>query len=260
MADTTPSPLQHNRQRSIHRLAVEQGSVEVTALAEQFGVTTETIRRDLSELQRLGKIRRVHGGAVPIETSEPEPLLSTRGMQLPAEKLRISELATEFVPESGSVLIDSGSTLHRLSEVFPVDRNVHVITNSLVGAMTLAQREVGRLTVLGGGVRLNTMSMVDSLTAQMVRGLLVDVLFISCDGLSLKGGLTTPYRDEFDVKRAMVEAARRVIALVDHSKTGSEDLFAYAGFEEIDVLVTDSGADPEAVDVLRSQGVDVRIA
>lgn len=260
MTEATTPPLQHSRQQAIHRLALEHGSVEVTELATRFGVTTETIRRDLKEMQRVGKLRRVHGGAVPVDNSEPEPLVSVRGMQLAAEKLRIAELATEFVPASGAVLIDSGSTLQRLGEVFPVDRKVHVITNSLVGAMSLAQRDVARLTVLGGGVRLNTMAMVDSLTANMVRDLLADVLFISCDGLSLQRGLTTPYRDEFDVKRAMVETANRVIALVDHSKVGSEHLFPYASLDEIDVLITDSGVDPDAVETLRASGLDVRVA
>jgi DeoR family fructose operon transcriptional repressor len=86
----------------------------------------------------------------------------------------------------------------------------------------------------------------------------IDVLFISCDGLSFKHGLTTPYREEHTVKRAMIEAAQRVIALVDHSKFGNAQMFSFAQFDEIDVLVTDTGVDPEPVEFLTSQGIDVQ--
>jgi DeoR family fructose operon transcriptional repressor len=255
-----PARLQHDRQEAIHRLALQRGSVEVTDLAGRFEVTTETIRRDLSELQREGRVRRVHGGAVPIERASHEPLLATRDMQHSEEKLRIAELATAEVPHKGSVLIDSGSTLQRLAEVFPTESEAHVITNSLVGALTLAQRGVATLTVLGGGVQTNTMAMVDGFTVEMIRELLVDVVFISCDGLSLRRGLTTPYRHESLVKRAMIESANRVIALVDHSKLGNSQLFPYADFDEIDVLITDGDADQDTVEGLRRLDVDVRIA
>jgi DeoR family fructose operon transcriptional repressor len=258
--ERTTALLQHQRQREIYRLALQQGSVEVTELARRFGVTGETIRRDLSELQREGQLRRVHGGAVPVERATYEPLLTTRDMQMPAEKLRMAELAVAEVPRHGSVLIDSGSTLQRLAEVFPTDVEVHVFTNSLPSALTLVRRGVANISVLGGGVRVNTMAMVDASTVDLVRELLVDVLFISCDGLSFRNGLTTPYRDESMVKRAMIEAASRVIAVVDHSKLGNGQVFTYANFDEIDVLITDSGADPDAIEALEGHGLDVRIA
>ncbi len=255
-----PTRLQHDRQREIRLLALEQGSVEVTDLAARLGVTTETIRRDLSDLQSAGEVRRVHGGAVPVERAGHEPRLTARDTQFIAEKLRIAELAAAEVPDGGSVLIDSGSTLLRLAEVFPAERDAHVITNSIVGAVTLIHRGVTRVTVLGGSVNVNTMAMVDPVTADMVRDMLVDVLFISCDGLSLDRGLTTPYRDEHAIKRAMIEASNRVIALVDHSKLGNGQLYPYADFDEIDMLVTDDGADADALDCLREHDIDLRIA
>lgn len=260
MADTTPTPrLQHDRQHEIYLLALRRGSVEVADLARQFNVTTETIRRDLSELQSRGQLRRVHGGAVPMERAHHEPLVTARDQQQTAQKLRIAQAAIAEVPESGSAIIDSGSTLQRLADVFPADRDVHVITNSLRSGLTLARRGVQPLTILGGGVTANTFAMVDSYTVDMVRELSVDVLFISCDGLSFRRGLTTPYRDESMVKRAMIEAAARVIALVDHSKLGNGQLFAYADFDEIDVLITDTDADADAIESLRSHQIDVRV-
>lgn len=260
MADTNQTArLQPQRQREIYLAALRNGSVEVAELARRYGVATETIRRDLSELQAQGRLRRVHGGAVPVERVHHEPLITSRDALASAEKLRIAEAAIAEVPQQGTVIIDSGSTLQRVADVFPVDRDVHVITNSLRSGLTLAVRGVQPLTVLGGSVVTNTLAMVDSLTVEMVRELAVDVLFISCDGLSFRRGLTTPYRNESMVKRAMIEAAARVVALVDHTKLGNGQLFSYADFDEIDVLITDDGADDDAIEALRGHQLDVRV-
>ena len=250
--------LQHHRQREIYVLALKQGSVDVAELARRFDVTTETIRRDLSDLQQRQLLRRVHGGAVPLERHHHEPMVDLRDMQNAAEKLRIGRDAIREVPEDGSVIIDSGSTGQRLAEVFPTDRRVHVVTNSLLTAATLVRRGVAELTVLPGGVRTNTFAMVDASTVEALRGLRVDVLFISCDGLSFQRGLTTPYRDESLVKRAMIESARRVVAIVDQSKFGNDQIFSYAALDEIDVLVTDTRADDDAATVLAEHDIDVR--
>jgi DeoR family fructose operon transcriptional repressor len=258
--DSGGSKLQHHRQREIYVLALKHGSVDVADLARRFDVTTETIRRDLSDLQERHLLRRVHGGAVPVERLDHEPMVDARDMQNAAEKLRIGREAIREVPDHGSVIIDSGSTGQRLAEVFPVDRAVHVLTNSLITAATLARRGVARLTVLGGGVRTNTFAMVDASTIDAVRELRVDVLFISCDGLSFQRGLTTPYRDESLLKRAMIESARRVVAIVDQSKLGNDQLFSYATLDEIDVLITDSRADDDALAVLSEHDLEVRRA
>jgi DeoR family fructose operon transcriptional repressor len=256
----TATRLPHDRQQAIYMLALRQGSVDGAELARRYGVTTETIRRDLSDLQARGLLRRVHGGAVPLERINHEPLLDVRGQMNAEEKLRIATMAAEEVPERGSVIIDSGSTGQRLADVFPVDREVHVVTNSLTTALTLSRRGVHGLTVLGGAVRPNTLAMVDDTGCAELSQLAIDTLFISCDGLSFKHGLTTPHRAERALKRAMIESAQRVIAMVDQSKFGNAQMFSFADFDEIDVLVTDSRADPEAVAFLSGQGIFVRRA
>jgi DeoR family fructose operon transcriptional repressor len=255
---TTSTRLQHDRQREIYMLALRQGSVDVADLARRYGVTTETIRRDLSDMQGRQLLRRVHGGAVPVERMNHEPMVEARDMVNAEEKLRIATKAVAEVPERGSVIIDSGSTGQRLADVFPVDRDVHVVTNSLVTALTLSRRGLRNLTVLGGSVRTKRLAMVDETTP--LEHMAIDILFISCDGLSFQHGLTTPYREEHTLKRAMIERAHRVVALVDQSKFGNVQMFSFAAFDEIDVLVTDTRVDPEAVDFLSSHGIAVHRA
>ncbi len=259
-ARSNGATLQHDRQQAIYMQALRQGSVDVADLARRHGVTTETIRRDLSDMQERQLLRRVHGGAIPIERMNHEPMVEARDMVNAEEKLRIATMAVEEVPERGSVIIDSGSTGQRLAEVFPVDRDVHVVTNSLLTALTLSRRGVKELTVLGGSVRTKRHAMVDDTTRAELRDLAIDVLFMSCDGLSFQHGLTTPYREEHTVKRAMIECARSVVAMVDQSKFGNVQMFSFAKFDEIDVLVTDTRADPEAVDFLTSHNISVRRA
>ncbi len=262
MSSTEPGmgTLQYQRQRDIYRLALKHGTVDVSRLARQFNVTTETIRRDLSDLQERQLVRRVHGGAVPYERRDHEPMIDARDVLNAAEKLRIGREAITEVPERGSVIIDSGSTTQRLAEVFPTDRDVHVITNSLTTGATLVRRGVRNVTVLGGRVQTNTLAMVDASTVLAVRELRVDVIFISCDGLSFARGLTTPYSDEALLKRAMIDSARHVVAIVDQSKLGNDQLFSFASLQDIDVLITDTRADDAAVDAIEAHGVEVRRA
>ena len=259
MSEATPR-LQHDRQHDIYLLALRQGSVDVADLARRYGVTTETIRRDLSDMQDRKLLRRVHGGAIPLERINHEPNVQARDMVNAEEKLRIASLAAEEVPERGSVIIDSGSTGQRLADVFPVDRDVHVVTNSLTTALTLSRRGLKDLTVLGGTVKTSRFAMVDESGRVELQKLAIDVLFMSCDGLSFRHGLTTPYREEHTMKRAMIERADRVVAMVDQSKFGNVQMFRFASFDEIDVLVTDTRADPEALEILSGHGISVRCA
>src|SRR5947208_11156792 len=215
-SDPSAPRLQHDRQHGIYMLAQRQGSVDVADLARRFDVTTETIRRDLSDMQGRQLLRRVHGGAVPVERMNHEPMVEARDTVNAEEKLRIATKAIDEVPERGSVIIDSGSTTHRLAMVFPIERDVHVVTNSLNTALTLSRRGIRDLTVLGGAVRTKRLAMVDETTRSELEDMAVDVLFMSCDGLSFQHGLTTPYREEHTLKRAMIKRAHRVVALVDH--------------------------------------------
>ncbi len=184
-------------------------------------------------------------------------MLAVRNDQQVAEKRRIARLAVQEVPDSGTIIIDSGSTLTPLAEHLPRDRNLQVVTNSLLTAQVLAQNEAVDVVVLGGQLRKNTLAMVDSEAVAAVSRLSVDTLFISADGMSVDGGLTTPYREEAALKGAMIAAAGRVVALVDYSKIDKIHLVRFADWTDIDVLVTDVRADDEAVASIESLGPTV---
>jgi DeoR family fructose operon transcriptional repressor len=250
------------RQQAIATLVAEEGRIAVTAVAEHFGVTTETVRRDLAVLERAGVLRRVHGGAVPAGAlSLVETALAERHATRAEAKRKIAAAALDLLPgPGGSVLLDGGSTTAALAEVLPADRGLLVATNSVPIAARLATSPGIALLVLGGRVRGLTQCTVGETAVRALGDLRTDVAFLGTNGLTPGHGLTTPDEAEASVKRAMVRAGQRVVVLADGSKLGSEQLVRFAAIDDVDVVVTDDGADPAVVEQLEAAGVEVLVA
>jgi DeoR family fructose operon transcriptional repressor len=248
------------RQRWIVEQARAGGRVEVASLAEELGVTTETVRRDLTTLERHALLRRVHGGAIPIERLGFEPALAARDSVMTAQKERIARMALAELPDEGSILLDAGTTTARLADALPSDRELVVLTNALPIAMSLSVRPNITVLIIGGRVRGRTQAAVDAWALEALADSYVDVAFIGANGISPERGLTTPDTTESAVKRAMIRAARRSVVLADHTKVGQDHLSRFAALDEIDTLITDSGLDAQVADELRSRGPKVLLA
>ncbi len=251
------SLFQSERQQEIVTLAIENRRVEVADLAHRFNVTTETIRRDLSELQAHRLVRRVHGGATPWETGGFEPLLSKREDHQESEKRRIAAAAVNELPDTGSIIIDSGSTAGRFVEAISSDTRLRFVTNSLLISKTLSERTDADVIVVGGKVRKNTLAMVDAYAVEAIEPIHVDTVVMSADAASATAGLTTPYREEAAWKRAIIRSARRVIMLLDHSKFDQEQFVRFAHWSDIDVLVTNTETDSDQLAVIEASGTTV---
>jgi DeoR family fructose operon transcriptional repressor len=248
---------QSERQDEIAQLILDEGRVEVSELARRFAVTTETIRRDLSELDRQQVLRRVHGGAVPHQSVRHEPRVAVREALHALEKRKIARRAVEELPGGGSIMIDSGSTLSTFAEMLPEDAELTVFTNSIPVIQSLASRPAVEVNVIGGLLRKESMAMVDTTGVDMVHDLTVDVLFISTDRVSPERGFTTPYRPEVAIKRAMIGAARRVVMLFDHTKIGNDQVFRFADIGEVDTIITDDGLATSTIRALEDLGPQV---
>ena len=245
------------RQQRILEEARDQGRVEVTGLASVLGVTTETVRRDLTALERHGLLRRVHGGAIPLDRLGFEPGLSTRDAVLTAEKECIAKAALKELPPEGAILLDAGTTTARLADALPADRVLTVVTNSLPIAMKLTGSPSLTILFLGGRVRGRTLAAVDVWAMRTLEDTFVEVAFVGTNGFSVKRGLTTPDPTEAAVKRAMIGAARRSIVLADHTKFGNDTLVRFGSLEDVDTVITDTGLDPELGREVESTGVRV---
>jgi DeoR family transcriptional regulator, fructose operon transcriptional repressor len=248
------------RQQHILERARAAGRVEVNALADALDVTPETVRRDLTILERHGVLRRVHGGAIPVERLGFEPGIETRSERFVAEKERIAKAALSHLPDEGTVLLDAGTTTLRLAEQLPRDRELTIVTNSLGIAALVAQHQNLSLYLLGGRVRGRTLAAVGSWVTSALSGVFVDVAFMGTNGLSVERGLTTPDQSEAAAKRAMISAARRSVVLTDHTKIGVDHFSRFADLSEIAALITDNGLDPETVAEIEAQGPEVVLA
>lgn len=247
------------RQEGMAALVSRRGRMSVAELAAEFDVTTETVRRDLTVLERAGLIRRVHGGAVPTSALPViEAALAERDLSHPAEKDRIARAAVGLLPDGdATVLLDAGSTTARVAGSLPRDRRLTVFTHAVPVAARLASSSNVELHVLPGRVRRTTHAAVGDETVIALGRLRADVAFLGTNGVSAGHGLSTPDTAEAAVKRAMVAAARRVIVLADSSKLGQELTVSFAPLSDVDVLVTDSGIADTHKGMLTDAGVEV---
>ncbi|GAA1026452.1 DeoR/GlpR family DNA-binding transcription regulator [Virgisporangium ochraceum] len=245
------------RQQEIVRLARANGRVDVATLADTLNVTAETIRRDLTSLERAGVLRRVHGGAIPVERIGFEPAVETRDAVLIDEKERIAKAALAEVPEEGAIILDAGTTTARLAQALPVDRELTVVVNSPVIATVLGTRANINVLMIGGRLRGKTLATVDDWALRPLADMYVDVAFIGTNGMSVERGLTTPDLAEAAVKRAMINAARRTVLLADHTKIGNDYLARFGTLADLDLLITDAGLDNELVADVEATGLRV---
>ena len=250
------------RQQSMVQLIGRRGRLSVAQLSEEFSVTTETVRRDLSALDRIGLVRRVHGGAVPAGSlTVIESGISERDQANTPAKEAIAAAAVALLPPAGSVIIiDAGSTTARLAAALPRDHRLTVITHAVPVAARLAGLPHIELQLLPGKVRPTTHAAVGADTVAALADLRADVSFVATNGLSIGHGLTTPDREEAATKRAIVAAGRRTVVLADSTKIGVESSLRFAAVSDIDVLVTDSAIKPDDQKALDAAGVEVVIA
>jgi DeoR family fructose operon transcriptional repressor len=244
-----------DRRQLITEEVRRRGRVSVSGIAVAYDVNPETVRRDLVVLERRGALRRIHGGALSHERVQVEPAVAERSGHMADEKARIATAALSFLPEDGTVLVDAGTTTGALVERFPTDRRLTVVTNAIPLALRLAPLPMVTVLVVGGRLRSRTLANVDDFAVRMVDDVRVDVAFVATNGISERG-CSTPDPAEGAVKRAMVGAADQVVLLADHSKFGQEHFVRFAALDDLDVVVTDSGAGDADVLPLSVAGIE----
>ncbi|GAA1651878.1 DeoR/GlpR family DNA-binding transcription regulator [Microbacterium flavum] len=235
------------RQQLIENLIVTEGRVVVVELARRFGVTTETVRRDLDQLETSGLVRRVHGGAVSrSRVSTAESSLAERTTRRGDAKIAIARRAMDAMPADfeGSVYLDAGTTTAEVATLFaqrPASLvPVEVVTHSMTIAHMLAGAPGLSLTAIGGRVRGLTAAAVGAQTVDAISRLRPDLAFIGANGISASFGLSTPDPDEAAVKRAVIAAARRTVVVSDAEKFDAELLVSFGALDDVDIVVADA--------------------
>ena len=262
---TVPAGLSaHERRERIARLVDEDERVSVSDLTGRFGVTEASIRRDLVLLEGAGRLRRVHGGAVSHAAKLANGVYATKLRVQREEKARIGAAAARLLGRGAVVLFDSGTTVAQVAAQMPphlrAPNAITSVTYSLPVIEEIGGWEAPHLVCLGGLYLPDYRAFVGPQTIEGLRELTADVIFLGCDGLTVQAGLTTPHVLVAEVGAEATLRSKRVVALADSSKLGRQGFRTIVPLSSVSLLITDSGADPDAVEAIRDSGVEVLLA
>jgi DeoR family fructose operon transcriptional repressor len=248
------------RQRQVLDALETAGRVTVSELADRFDVATETVRRDLDDLEQRGLLVRVHGGALARRTRAVEPDLDTRRTTNPQLKRRIAQAASELLPADpeASVLLDAGTTTLGLVPHL-ADRTGPVLTHALDPAQAALGLAGPPVHLLPGRLRPGTGAGVGAETVEALGRLHPDIAFLGCNGFD-GAELFTPDPEEGAVKSAIVARSGLRVLLADSSKAQVRQLVAFARTAEIDTVVSDEGLPEPIRRELEAAGTQVVLA
>ncbi|MEV4318300.1 DeoR/GlpR family DNA-binding transcription regulator [Actinocrispum sp. NPDC049592] len=252
--------LPQRRHAEILQCLARDGSASIAALCERLSTSPATIRRDLIWLEGEGVLRRVHGGAV-IEVDQmghERPFAQVAHEQTDAKDV-LARAAANLVEDGQTALLDIGTTAHRVA-VHLHGRPVTVLTSNLAVYEELADDTAVELILLGGAVRRNYRSMVGFLTEDALRQVRADHVFLGTSGVRGDGSVMDDTVVQVPLKRAMVAAGDQVVLLADRDKFPGGGLARVCGPGELDIVVTNQGADETTLAALRDADVEVLLA
>lgn len=252
--------LGEERRERILTMLTQQGRINAAALSRRLGCSVATLRRDLQSLQEAGLLRRTHGGALRLRAQpELEPSIAEKAAACAAQKRAIGIAAAQLARPGDAVAFTGGTTTVQVARAIRDVPHLRAVTNSISVAAELVVSPEVEITVTGGRLR-GTLEMHGPLAEQSLRDLYVDIAFIGVDGLTLRHGLTTYNQLEAAVNRLLIERARRVVVVADHTKIGRVTLALIAPSRSMHTLITDAAAPAHELEALRAAGIDIIIA
>jgi DeoR family fructose operon transcriptional repressor len=228
------------RHQHILDLIATIGRIEADAVATQLQVSRETIRRDLLHLEKDGRVRRVHGGAIRLEPSSEKPFMARKRVQIEAKR-RIGRAAAGLIQPGQSCFIDAGTTTAAFAQFLSKVPDVMVITNSMEVAATLRAGSASfDVVLLGGRLAVEVPATHGEMTIAEINRFRVDVAVLSPVGLHATGGVTYDEFAEAEVARVMMQNAAATLLLADRTKLGRISRTTVCGCNDLATLVTDA--------------------
>lgn len=242
------------RYRAILDYLAREGVVRTHELASRFGVSRETIRRDLEHLEAEGRLHRVHGGAAGTQSRGAEPSYASRTSVNMAEKRAIAQEAAALVRDGETLLFDVGTTVLEVAHHLKNKQRLTCLTNSLRTALALLENPSSRVYLLGGRVRAGEYATSGFHAEAMLDEFHVDRAIIGAGGMTPGVGVTDYHEPEAGLRRIMAERAGEVVVVADHSKIGVVAFVRSMPCEMVDVLVTDWKVSDASVRAFESAG------
>jgi DeoR/GlpR family transcriptional regulator of sugar metabolism len=248
--------LASERRRLILERVAERQSIEAQALADELGVSVMTIRRDIKRLEQDGFLRQTYGGATIHLTKSVELGFNSRALQYAAQKRLIGSTAAKLIAPGQTVFLGEGTTTSQFAQFLPPHPHLQVVTASLSHASLLSSRHI-RVIVLGGKLDGNELAMTGPITEATLNRFYADACILGAAGIDPEVGVTELDYEVASLHRLMVQRARRVIVLADHSKLGFRAPAVVAPVSMITTLVTDEAAPPAMLAQLEACGIHV---
>ncbi|MGM8366372.1 DeoR/GlpR family DNA-binding transcription regulator [Virgibacillus sp. W0181] len=248
-----------DRQNKVLTFVKKNRVATVAELAEHFKVHEATIRRDLSLLEKEGKLRRTHGGVMIEDEVHSEPPFQERESAQYDAKKRMGEHSGDFINDGDNIILDSGTTTVHIVEAVLKKKNITVITNDINIAAKLRSSPQTKVIVTGGNLFPESYMLNGLITDQALSELYVHTAFIGTPAFHHQLGLS--HFDDYLVsaKRSMIQSAKKVIVVADHTKIGKVSLYKVAEVKEIDTLITTCQLDDEQKKYLTDLNIDVHM-
>ena len=251
-----------NRWEQILQELLRHGEVSVYSLAKNFSVSAATIRRDLSELERQGLLRRPHGGANPVSSMLYEPFRNLSSFQeqeqkCAADKRQIGLTAASLISDGETVAIGAGTTTTQLARAIRHRKGITIVTNAINIAMELSHLPDIKVAMTGGTLSGDWFALVGDVAQHNVSQIFFDKAFVGVDGAHVEHGLTTNYPDQAAIHRAMMRQAQQRIVLADHRKVGAVGRSLIWPTNDLDKLITDKTTSDEALVPFTAKGIVV---
>ncbi|GMA61275.1 DeoR/GlpR family DNA-binding transcription regulator [Alicyclobacillus fastidiosus] len=243
----------------IEQLLKEQGgSLSTAEVIERLGVSRETARRDIQEMQQLGLLTKVRGGVVLNQVGN-EPSYTTRTVAHMQQKRDIAELAVQFVEDGDTVFVDSGTTLMQFALALTKKQRLTVLTNSLPIATLLCEHHV-QVYVTGGRLREGDFALTGSIAESVADSLYVDKAFIGAGGVTVEHGVTDFHMEEVSLRKTVMAKAAHQYLLADSSKYGANAFVKLTDLAVFDAWVTDDGLPSDEEIRLKEAGIQVFVS
>ena len=245
------------RRQKIMDILKKNKKVYVAKLAQEFGITEETVRRDLEKLENQNLLQRSYGGAVLMEKANEDLSFDQCSITHVAEKRKITEKAHQLIEKGDTIFMDSSSTALMLRPYLENKENITIITNSIRLLYDAALNTNLHIISTGGKLKENSFALIGPTALDTIDKFTVDVAIISCKALNKEHGFMESTEEEAMIKKNMLKHARKIILLADHHKFDKIAFTRIGYLEEIDTLITDQRPNQEWCNLLQEKNIQL---